>query len=272
MPEDPTLAADTVHQSDSTPFSHLYTVALKLPVFWSDSCESWFINAESQFHLKNITSSITKFHHVVASLPQKEIDNVVDIIRNPPAADPYGVLRSRLLQTHSLTDYACCESIMSLPLSGDMLPSALLSRMRALLPIEHQECLFLWYAFLRQLPSDVRSHLVHDKTANIAVLSLRADEIYWSSLSSSSSVIAVDSVHAVNTPPSRQNRPIQHSHRASPNNKNEEFPHRFSNHGDLWNFRGISRESFSVTDSWEILEKFPRIGPRRLEIFVGSQF
>ena len=141
-----------------------------------------------------------------ASLPQQEIDNVVDIIRNPPAADPYGVLRSCLLQTHSLTDFAICESIMSLPLSGDMLPSALLSRMRALLPIEHQECLFLWYPFLRQLPSDVRSHLVYDKTTDITILSQRADAINWSSLSSRLSVNAMDSVHAVNTPPSRQIR------------------------------------------------------------------
>ena len=81
-----------------------------------------------------------------------------------------------------------------------MLPSALLSRMRAPLPIEHQECLFLRYAFLKQLPADVGSHLVHDKTADIAVLSQRADEIYRSSLSSNSSVNALDSVHAVSTP------------------------------------------------------------------------
>ena len=101
---------------------------------------------------------------------------------------------------------------MSLPLSGDMLPSALLSRMRALLPIEHQACLFLRYAFLRQLLSDVRSYLVHDKTT---ILSQSDDEIYWSSLSSSSSVNTLDSVHAVNTPPSRQNRSNQRSQRAS---------------------------------------------------------
>ena len=92
---------------------------------------------------------------------------------------------------------------------------SLLSRMRALLPKEHQKCLFLRYAFLGQLPSDVRSHLVHDKTADIAILSQRADKIYRSSLSSSLSVNAVDSVHAVNTPPSRQNRRVQHSDRAS---------------------------------------------------------
>lgn len=78
MPRDPTLASDTANQSE-TSASHLYALALKLPVFWPDSCESWFINAESQFHLKNITCSRTKFHHVVASLPQKEIDNVVDM-------------------------------------------------------------------------------------------------------------------------------------------------------------------------------------------------
>ena len=141
-----------------------------------------FIKTESQFHLKNITSSSTKFHHIVASPPQKEINNIVDIIRNLSAADPYSILRSRLLQTHSLTDYARCESIMSLPLSGDMLPSALLSRKQALLPVKHQECLFLWYAFLRQLPADKRSHLAHYKTVDIPILSQHADEIYQSSL------------------------------------------------------------------------------------------
>jgi len=225
MPGDPALTVDTANQSEASSSSHFYAVALKLPVFWPDSCESWFINAESQFHLKNITTSSTKFHHVVASLPQKEIDNIVDIIRNPPAADPYSALKSHLLQTHSLTDYARCESIMSLPLSGDMLPSALLSRMWALLPIEHQGCLFLRYTFLRQLPADVRSHLVHDKTMDIAVLSQRADEIYRSSLSPSSSVNTLDSVHAVNTPSSQQNRRAQRLQRPpSPVNRRSQTP------------------------------------------------
>ena len=220
--------------------SHLYAVALKLPPFWPDSCESWFINAESQFHLKNITSSVTKFHYVVASLPQNEIDNVVDLIRNPSATDPYGILRARLLQTHSLTDYARCESIMSLPLSGDMLPSALLSKMRALLPIEHQDCLFLRYAFLKQLPADVRSHLVHDKAVDISILALqRADEIYRSSLSSNSAVNVVDSVHAMNTHPSRQNRRSQRSRRvSSPVSRRSQTP------------AASSRRSSSLSTCW----------------------
>ena len=225
MPGDPVLTTGGASQPEPPQSSHLYAVALKLPPFWPDSCESWFINAESQFHLKNITSSVTKFHHVIALLPQNEIDNVVDLIRNPSATDPYGILRARLLQTHSLTDYARCESIMSLPLSGDMLPSALLSKMRALLPIEHQDCLFLRYAFLKQLPADVRSHLVHDKAVDISSLAQRADKIYRSSLSSNSSVNAMDSVHAVNTHPARQNRRSQRSRRvSSPVSRRQQTP------------------------------------------------
>ena len=46
--------------------------------------------------------------------------------------------------------------------------------------IDHHECLFLRYAFLGQLPTDVRLHLVHDKLGDITVLSQRADEIYRS--------------------------------------------------------------------------------------------
>jgi len=221
MPGDPTLTAD----QPSVSANPLYAVALKLPVFWPDSCESWFINADSQFHLKSITSSTTKFHHVVASLPQNEIDNVVDIIRNPPLTEPYEALKFRLLQRHSLTDYARCESIMSLPMSGDMLPSALLSKMRALLPIEHQECLFLRYAFLRQLPADVRSHLVHDKTEDITVLSQRADEIFRSSAAPNLSVSSLDSAHAVLQPPPRHNRRAQRTQRApSPVNRRSQTP------------------------------------------------
>ena len=75
--------------------------------------------------------------------------------------------------------------------------------------------MFLRYAFLRQLPSDVRSHLVHDNTVDITVLSQRADEIYRSSLSPRSSVNAVDLVLAVNTLSSRQNPRPQCSQRPS---------------------------------------------------------
>ena len=62
---------------------------------------------------------------------------------------------------YALTDYARFEAISSLPLSGDMLPSALMSKMLDLLPAHHQACFFLLGSFFKRLPSDVRAHLVH---------------------------------------------------------------------------------------------------------------
>ena len=55
--------------------------------------------------------------------------------------------------------------------------------MRALFPINHQECFFLCYAFLS-----------HDKIGDITALSQHADEIYQSSLTSSSISNSVDTV------------------------------------------------------------------------------
>ena len=63
----------------------------------------------------------------------------------------------------ALTDFARFEANSSLLMSGDLLPSALMSKMLALLPADHQACFFLCGAFLQRLPSDVRTHLVHDR-------------------------------------------------------------------------------------------------------------
>ena len=86
-----------------------------------------------------------------------------------------------------LTDYARFKAISSLPFLGDMLPSALMSKMLSLLPAGQEACFFL--------PADVRSHLVHDNTSDPLTLSppLRADEIHQSCVSSASAVNHVNS-------------------------------------------------------------------------------
>ena len=107
-------------------------------------------------------------------------------MRAPPATNPYRNLKDCFLRMYALTDYACFEAISSLPLSGDMLPSALMSKMLALLPADHQACFFLCGALLKHLPSDVRAHLVHDRTSDPLSLALHANEIYQSPVSSAS--------------------------------------------------------------------------------------
>ncbi len=55
-------------------------VSVKLPSFWIDNPRAWFIQADSQFAISNITVSTTKFYHILSSLPKEVIDTVVDIV------------------------------------------------------------------------------------------------------------------------------------------------------------------------------------------------
>ena len=72
-----------------------------------------------------------------------------------------------------MTEYARYEAFINLPMSGDMLPSTLMSKMLSLLPEDHKPCWFLQSAFLHRLPADIRCHLVDDNTEDHLKLALR---------------------------------------------------------------------------------------------------
>ena len=78
--------------------------------------------------------SKTKFYHAVAVLPQEVASQILDLIHPPPAGDPYGVLRERLIMLYRLNNSQRFKALVSLPLSGDQKPSHLMYRMLALLP------------------------------------------------------------------------------------------------------------------------------------------
>ena len=85
----------------------LKAVAVKIPPFWPDNIETWLIQSESQFTLKGVTCSQTKFDNVVQAMSQSDANKVLDLIRAPPA-DSYRHLKDRLLKMYALTDYARC--------------------------------------------------------------------------------------------------------------------------------------------------------------------
>ena len=67
-------------------------VSMKLPTFWPDAAEVWFAQADAQFAIRNLI--VSKFYHAVAVLPQEVASQILDLIRAPPAGDPYGVSKS----------------------------------------------------------------------------------------------------------------------------------------------------------------------------------
>ena len=58
-----------------------------------------------KFAIRKVTISKTKFYHEVAVLPQEVASQILDLIRAPPAGDPKGVLRERLITLYMLNDY-----------------------------------------------------------------------------------------------------------------------------------------------------------------------
>ena len=104
MPRDPAV----LHGASAvilTAADLLMNVAVQLPPFWPNNMETWLVQTESQFHLKGVTVSKTKFDYVVQSMSQKDAVKILELIHAPPAEDPYSHLKSRLLRMYGLMDY-----------------------------------------------------------------------------------------------------------------------------------------------------------------------
>ena len=84
MPGDPAVLKDTEEVPILSPADLLVAVAVKLPPFWSVNIETWLVQSESQFRLKGVTCSQTKFDFVVQAMSQSDAVEVLDLIRAPP--------------------------------------------------------------------------------------------------------------------------------------------------------------------------------------------
>jgi hypothetical protein len=95
QPQSP-LATDTVPPTHPS--------KLNLPAFWILEPVAWLALAEAKFRTSNITSQRVMFDLLVAALPEKNLSQVIDIIKNIPAINPFEVLLLRLLEAHVLSE------------------------------------------------------------------------------------------------------------------------------------------------------------------------
>ena len=93
-------------------------VAMKLPTFWSAQPTTWFIQAEAQFELRNITTDSTKYCHVIVALGQATALHITDVIQNPPQDGKYNALKKQLCQTLELQETKHAECLLSLASMG----------------------------------------------------------------------------------------------------------------------------------------------------------
>ena len=71
MPGDPAVLREAKNVFTALSAANLLTaVAVKLPPFWPDNVKTWLVQSESQFRLKGVTCSQTKFDYVVQAMSQ----------------------------------------------------------------------------------------------------------------------------------------------------------------------------------------------------------
>jgi hypothetical protein len=99
---------------------HPASLNLRLPDFWPDTPQAWFIFAESKFRVKGASEEADRFDLVVSSLPKESLRQVIDVLERPDEATPYTTLKNRLLSAHEPTIRREEAFRVDVPHAGDL--------------------------------------------------------------------------------------------------------------------------------------------------------
>ncbi|XP_035224919.1 uncharacterized protein LOC118197513 [Stegodyphus dumicola] len=161
-------------ESASTSKLEASKVSVKILPFWVEKPEMWFFTVEAQFKISGITSEDTRFNYLVAQLEPKFIENIWDIIRDD-TPNKYSAAKERLLSNFKESEKkkkSIKRLLTGLEL-GDLKPSQLLRKMRALGDADDVSDKVLRTLWMEKLPDQVKNILIvsdegTDKLATMA--------------------------------------------------------------------------------------------------------
>lgn len=122
---------DNANSRENSEQQH-FIASLKFPPFWSNRPDLWFLQVETQFRIKGITSSSTKYDHLVASLPSDTMEIVADALLNPPSQNKYENLKKLLLQRTRDSEERRLDELLHKVELGNYKPSELYRHMESL--------------------------------------------------------------------------------------------------------------------------------------------
>ena len=107
--------------ADSTVEDLVNTVTIKVPLFFKHAPETWFMQLEAQFDIKQLRTSSTKFYLGISALPSEVSAQLTHMIWDP-GEDPYHEIKDRLIHLYSLSNYQKFEALITLPFTSDTMP------------------------------------------------------------------------------------------------------------------------------------------------------
>lgn len=153
-------------------------VAPKIPSFWPEDPELFFVRVEAEFVKANpkITSENTKFSYLVGALDKDHATLVRQYLLVPDTTSPYTKLKDELVRQFTPADHARLQRAKAETL-GDKKPSALLCRLQQLLPSAKFKETYIRDLFLSKLPSGLQLVLAAMSEKDLRALAETADSI-----------------------------------------------------------------------------------------------
>lgn len=126
--------------------------------------------------MARISTDSTKFCAIVSALSSSVLNCVRDIVKNPPAADAYTILKDRILQYYAQSESSRLNLLLKDLQLGDKRPSHLLYEMQNLGAGKMEDSVLrtLW---MQRLPINIQQ-IVSVSTAELKEVALIADKIH----------------------------------------------------------------------------------------------
>lgn len=191
-------------QADSEPrivAGELAPISLhaRIPPFWRENPRLWFAQFEAVVATRKLGDE-QKYNLVIPVLERTDIEQVSDIILNPPTTNKYDRLKERLVSVYQESEHKQLQKLLSGLELGDQKPTHLLRRMRELGGTKFPDDA-LKVIWMTQMPSQIRAVLSVNTEASLEVLATMADKIIEHTEPLSISVVS----SAASTPHSSSN-------------------------------------------------------------------
>jgi hypothetical protein len=102
----------------------------------------------------------------------------MDVVDSIPEDFPYDTLKSRLLETHTLSDHEKLEILYKSEHLGGRKPSQMLANMLPYCPAGMEQTIMFQFMFLQRLPDTLRTLLGEQEPGDIRSLAARADRLW----------------------------------------------------------------------------------------------
>jgi hypothetical protein len=179
---------------------HVAHVAFKIHNFWPHNPDNWFRQLESKFRICNISTSSTKFDHLLMALPTEVCSNITESLKDidEAAAEAYGQLKALLVSRYTKACWARAFKLLKYPEIGDMIPTELMRQMKALLPTDDRPGTTFMSMFILGLSSHMRDHLIAKDFKDCTMMAEYPDLLYSSGASSTIAAVNTEYETAIN--------------------------------------------------------------------------